>query len=145
MNCGTLKSTCPRPAAENCAGAAACASAGTVTTPTWSALRHQLSNGDCPACAVAASIASRIGRFSTTCVPMRIASRIGTPLPNRMPSVRVKRAVLLPRVSRPTSGSRTIRRCTRRLNGSLRMALAKAMAPATIATSSIRPIADGSA
>ena len=47
------------------------------------------------------STASRIGRFSITSADMlQCASRMGTPLPARMLSVLVKRAVLMPRVSR---------------------------------------------
>ena len=50
------------------------------------------------------STASRIGRLVTTSLAMRSASSTGTALAVRMLSVRVKRAVLKPRTSRPTSG-----------------------------------------
>ena len=49
--------------------------------------------------------ASRIGRLVTTSPAMRSASSTGTALAVRMLSVRVKRAVLKPRSSLPTSGS----------------------------------------
>ena len=49
-------------------------------------------------------------------------SRIGTPLPNRMPSVRVKRPVLAPRVRRPISGTRNMKLSTRRRNSRPRSA-----------------------
>ena len=54
--------------------------------------------------------ASRIGRLVTTSPAMRSASRTGTALAVRMLNVRVKRAVLRPRVSRPTSGTRSRKR-----------------------------------
>ncbi len=55
--------------------------------------------------------ASRIGRFVTTSPEMRRASSTGTELPDRMLSVRVKRAVLNPRVSLPMSGRLSCVRC----------------------------------
>ncbi len=43
----------------------------------------------------------------TSDTAIRIASSTGTPLPARMLSVRVKRAVLTPRTRRPTTGIRS--------------------------------------
>ena len=50
---------------------------------------------------------------------MRSDSSTGTPLAARMASVRMKRAVLSPRVSRPTSGRRSFSACQRRLGPGL--------------------------
>ncbi len=55
----------------------------------------------------ASMTASRIGRFVTTSPEIRKASSTGTELPDRMLKVRVKRAVLKPRVSLPMSGRRS--------------------------------------
>ena len=64
--------------------------------------------------AAACSTASRIGRLLTTCVEIRNASSTGTPLAIKMMKVRAKRAVLVPRTSRATNGSRNSARWTRR-------------------------------
>ena len=55
----------------------------------------------------ASSTAARIGRLAMTEALIRSASRAGTPLAVRMLSVRVKRAVLSPRVTRPKIGARS--------------------------------------
>ena len=64
--------------------------------------------------AAAAVTASRMGRLVTTSPAMRMASSTGTALAVRMLNVRVKRAVLKPRASRPTSGTRSWKRWKRR-------------------------------
>ena len=60
--------------------------------------------------AAASATASRIGRFVTTSPAIRRDSSTGTALAARMLKVRVKRAVLSPRVRRPTTGRRSWKR-----------------------------------
>ncbi len=80
----------------------------------------------------ASMTASRIGRLVTTSPEMRRASSTGTALAERMLSVRVKRAVLKPRVSLPMSGMRRISRWKRRRLFGLRSQLLKPKKAATI-------------
>src|SRR5262245_30126316 len=83
----------------------------------------------------ASSSARRIGTFATTPAPARNATSSGTRLPTRIARVAASRAVLSPRWSGATSGSRSNHRCQRsRRRGTASAARTASTAPASAST-----------